>query len=219
MTPRGSPPWALTGLGAPGAQAVRAICWWEGAGLASEGIWSLLRAVEAACWQDFQTLSWLGRKPGWTDARQGLLQAPGHKPLALDERSGQVQDQATGRLSHTMLCALVRVSAPPRRAFCVSAGPAYRLLPLGQCSGARTDWSPAWGKAGTSKDWMRRAQPTTLGVEGRTDSVARTGVITSPQRTQNTVIKFELSPRLVGRKAAGRSVLTIDQSTAGQRML
>ena len=66
---------------------------------------------------------------------------------------------------------------------------------------------------------MRRAQPTTLGVEGRTDSVARTGVITSPQRTQNTVIKFELSPRLVGRKAAGRSVLTIDQSTAGQRML
>lgn len=32
------------------------------------------------------------------------------------------------------------------------------------------------------------------------DSVARTSVITSPQRTQNTVIKFELSPRLVGRK-------------------
>ena len=78
------PPWVLTGLGAPGAQAVRARCCWEGAGLASEGIWSLLRAVETACRQDFQTLSWLGRKPGWTDARQGLLQAPGHKPLALD---------------------------------------------------------------------------------------------------------------------------------------
>ena len=160
----------------------------------------------------------LAGQEAWA-GRQGLLQAPGHKPLALDEMSGQAQDQATGRLSHTMLCALVRVSAPPRRASCVSAGPAYRLLPLGQCSGARTDWSPARGKAGTSKDWIRRAQPSTSGVEGRTDSVARAGVTTSPQRTQNTVIKFELSPRLVGRKVAGRSVLTIDQSTAVQRML
>lgn len=101
----------------------------------------------------------------------------------------------------------------------MSAEPAGRVLPLGRCLGARTGWSPARGKAGKSKDWMWRAQPTTLGVEGGTDSVARAGVTTGPQRMQNTVNKFELPPRLVGRKAAGRSMLTIDHSIAVQRTL
>lgn len=70
----------------------------------------------------------------------------------------------------------------------------------GQSSGAGTDWSLAWGRAGACKDWTRRAQPRTLGAEGRGRPCGQ-GRSDQPMEDSIPPKKFQLPPRLVGREA------------------